>query len=158
MADVRFDLEKIVGVAVEHAGVEPHHLHQSDRSSAADRLGLEPGIFGEKHTGEQTGWKLKFPRLFHDGASDPVGDLRFGGATKYLRQWQVVVSGNDLAFQRRTVGRQRRSRLDGTGRLARRKALEWRVDLQRGCKEHGSHKARGSQKRQESAAGCRGLA
>ena len=39
VADVCFDLEQIVGVAVEHAGVEPHHLHQSDRTPAADRRG-----------------------------------------------------------------------------------------------------------------------
>ena len=58
MTDVGFDLEQVIRVAVENTGVEAHYLHESNRTSAADGLWLEPSIFSEQHPRQQAGWEL----------------------------------------------------------------------------------------------------
>jgi hypothetical protein len=58
VTDVGFDLEQVVRVAVEDTGVEAHHLHQSNRASAADGLWFQASIFGEQNPRQQAGWQL----------------------------------------------------------------------------------------------------
>jgi len=87
MTDICFNLQQVIGIAVEYPGMEAHHLHQPDCALVAHRLRLQPRVFCDEHAGQQTRWYLELTSLLHDGARYAVGDFRLGPPPEYLRQW-----------------------------------------------------------------------
>src|SRR3954447_21826319 len=47
VTDIGFDLQQIIRITVEHAGMKAHGLHQPHSALAADGGRLESGILGE---------------------------------------------------------------------------------------------------------------
>ena len=86
MADIGFDLQEIIGIAVEHTGMKPHYLHRTDRPSITDRLRLQAGVLREQDASQQAGRQLQLPGFLHNGAGGAVGDFWLGRATEYLGQ------------------------------------------------------------------------
>jgi hypothetical protein len=105
VTDVGFDLQKVIGVAVEDTRMKAHDLHQSHGASAAYRSRLQPGILSQEDARKQAGRELQLPRLLDDRTSDSIRYGRIAATAENLSQRQVIVPGDNLPFQADAVCR-----------------------------------------------------
>src|SRR5689334_24608514 len=63
VANVGFHLKQVIGVAIKHASMKLHHLHQANRTTRTDGSWLELGILGQQYARQKTGRQLQLAGL-----------------------------------------------------------------------------------------------